>query len=119
MHESLVVAGAVIEEDNKGMDPEEILLPGDGKTESIADLIISPDLTQEQMSEVSNLVEGYRDIFTDRPGKTCLIEHEIRVTDETPVRQAMYATPFAIRDTIQREVKHMLDLKIIEKSQSP
>ena len=55
------------------MDPEEILLLGDGKTESIADLIIFPDLTQEQALEISNLVERYRDIFTDRPGKTCLI----------------------------------------------
>ena len=53
----------------KVWNPEEILLPGDGKTESIADLIISPDLTQEQALEVSNLVEWYRE-FTDRPGKT-------------------------------------------------
>ena len=76
-------------------------------------MIFSPDLTQEHTAEMGDFVGKFRDIFTDRPGRTNLIEHDIRVTNETPVRQTMYPTPFALKETIELEVKQMLDLKII------
>ena len=53
------------------------------------DVCISDNLTAEQKSEVNDLVRQFPDIFTDRPGLTNLLEHEIKTTTETPMKQTI------------------------------
>ena len=47
------------------------------------------------------------------------MEHEIRLTDDTPVQQTMYPTLFALRETIEKELKELLEMGLIEPSQTP
>ena len=83
------------------------------------DILISPDLNFIQQEELAKLVRQFDNVFTDRPGKTNLVEHDIRLTDDTPVRQSMYPTPFALRETIEKEVRELLEMGLIEPSQFP
>ena len=57
--------------------------------------------------------------YTDIPGKTDLIEYDIRLTTEDPVRSKPYPVPHARKDTIQQEVEMMLRMGVIEESTSP
>ena len=62
---------------NEGEDDEGDNLITHPKSKSPSDVQISSDLTPEQKIEVSELVEEVPDVFTDTPGLTHLIEHDI------------------------------------------
>ena len=86
--------------------------------ESYLDVQVSDGLTPEQRKEVQELIYEYRDIFTERPGTTDLVEHEIELTTSEPVRVAPYPIPYAKRETVQNEVEAMLNAGIIERAKS-
>ncbi len=60
----------------------------------------------------------YKHIFTDKPGTTDLVQHEVTLTSSEPVRTKPYPIPFAMRDTVKKEVQTMLDPSVIEPSNS-
>lgn len=92
--------------------------PDETNGESSADIHISDYLSDEQKKEVNRLVNEFPDVFTDRPGLTSLIEHDIRTTTEIPVRLKPYPIPFAMVEKVNEEVKRMLDMQVIEPSES-
>ena len=48
------------------------------------------------------------------------MEHDIKSTTDTPVRvQQKYPLPFSTMETIKGEIKEMIDLDIVEPSDSP
>ena len=116
---------AVIEDEEVGeigaIDDEHLLeldyAERTGK-ESYLDVDISEGLTPEQRKEVQELVYEYRDIFTERPGTTDLVEHEIEVITPHPVRVAPYPIPYAKQEVVQREVEAMLEGGVIERAKS-
>jgi len=59
------------------------------------------------------LLADYNDVFTDRPGRTDLIQHKIRVTDETPTYQPPYRIPESLRDAVYGELMKMLENNVI------
>ena len=106
---------------NEGEDDEGDNLmthPNTSKSERPSDVPISSDLTPEQKIEVSELVEAFPDVFTDTPGLTYLIEHDIRTVTETPIRLKPYPLPYAITDQVYAEIENMIDMKVIEPSES-
>ena len=111
--------GVVIDMGEEGPDTGNPLLPTNHHQETYKDILISPDLNFIQQEELAKLVRQFDKVFTDRPGKTNLVEHDIRLTDDTAVRQPMYPTPFALRETIEKEVRELLEMGLIEPSQSP
>jgi len=58
------------------------------------------------------------DIFSDVPGKTRLVEHEIKLTSDKPVRSKPYPTPYNLQKEIDKEIDVMLENDIIEKSEA-
>ncbi|XP_072043172.1 uncharacterized protein [Amphiura filiformis] len=87
--------------------------------ETIADVHINQDLTEEQSLEVKRLLGNYSSVLTDKPGFTHLGSHDIKLTDSTPVRTKPYPIPYALRDSVKEEIKTMLELDVIEPSTSP
>jgi hypothetical protein len=78
-------------------------------------------LNNEQMEKLVNLLYKYKHIFaesyTQLPGSD-LIQHEIRVTSEKPIRQRYYRlAPFLERE-LQRQCDELEKCGIIEKSES-
>ena len=60
-------------------------------------LNIHPDLTKEQQSQVRQVITNFASTFKGIPGCTTLIEHDIMLTTDTPVRVKQYPLPFNIR----------------------
>ena len=76
-------------------------------------------LTSEQRAEVEAINEQYPDVLTSVPGRTDLIQHNIKLSTSEPIRSKGYLVQFKARDVMDSEIKEMLELGVIEKSVSP
>ena len=57
--------------------------------------------------------------FSDKPGRTTLLDHDIKFTTETPVRVKQYPLQFSMLETVVDEVRSMIDLGLVEHFDSP
>ena len=87
--------------------------------ETVDDVKINPDLTKSQREQLKALVTEFSDVFTDIPGNTDIIEHEIKLTSKVPVHSKPYPMPFAMRESFKSDIDDMLKLGIIEPVESP
>ena len=79
-------------------------------------------MNQEERNVVIPLCKNYSDIFYNDKSDltfTNAVKHNIRLTDETPVYAKSYRYPYAMKDEIQKQIKKLLDNKIIRPSISP
>ena len=81
--------------------------------------VINPDLSPCQKQQLRSLLEKFEVVFSDRPGRTIAAEHKIRTSDHPQLHQRPYRVPVAWQDEVRREVQSMLDLDVIEPSDSP
>ena len=58
-------------------------------------------------------------MFSDLPGCTDVVEHEIELLSDKPVKMKPYALPFHSEDVVKREVDKMLQMGVIQESNSP
>ncbi|KAK0067912.1 RNA exonuclease 4 [Biomphalaria pfeifferi] len=91
--------------EEEGPDTGSPLFPTDGGKETYKDVLLSPELDKTHQKELDLLLQRFDKVLTERPDRKDLIEHEIRLIDDNPVRQSMYLTPFAMRETIEKENK--------------
>jgi hypothetical protein len=92
--------------------------PGSCATETSADVQVSETLNRQQKEDVRRLLYEFQDVLTDVPGYTNLIEHDIIMTTDTPVRVKQYPLPLHMTEAIKSEVQEMVRLKVIEPSSS-
>ena len=76
-------------------------------------------LTKSQEENIWQVLGAYDSVFTDVPGKSNVILHQITLTDSTPIRSKPYPLHYAIRKNLKTEIQEMLDLGIIWTSASP
>ena len=69
-------------------------------------------------SRVEILIDNFNDIFSDSPSVTNVLTHKIMLKDDEPVNKQSYPIPLAFKEKFNIELKKMLDLGIIEKSNS-
>lgn len=89
------------------------------KSESYLNVDINADLQESQQERIQEVLRQYTDVFTDIPGSTNVLNHEVRTTTDKPVRIATRQLPYSMVETVKDEVKKMLELNIIEPSESP
>ena len=65
------------------------------------------------------LIEQYPDVLTSVPGRTDLIQHDIKLSTSEPIRSKGYPVLFKARDVMDSEIKELLELGVIGKSVSP
>ena len=53
------------------------------------------------------------------PGETDVIQHQIRLSDDTPIRCKPYPLPYAMREELRNEVDTMLEMGVVRPSTSP
>ncbi|XP_033099549.1 uncharacterized protein LOC117103147 [Anneissia japonica] len=87
--------------------------------EYVVDVHVGEDLTAEQRTSVSELLDRFENTLTDVPGRTNLGCHDIQLTDLTPIRTKPYPIPYTLRKIVDDEVEMMLRMKVIEPSISP
>ena len=117
--DSAVVSTAVIDGECLDGHGELQELPFSGSGENPDHVDLNPELSETQISQVRELIHSFPDVFTDAPGCTDLLEHDIRLSTETPIRMKPYPIPYSMIDTVNTEVSKMLDLGVIERSTIP
>ncbi|XP_073785929.1 uncharacterized protein [Danio rerio] len=80
---------------------------------------IGEQLLPNQKAELQALVCQFKDVFSEKPGRTTIIQHDIITPPGTIVRQRPYRVPEARRLAINEEIQKMRKLGIIEPSRSP
>jgi len=75
-------------------------------------------LTAEQQRDLVNLTKEYAGLFPDVPGRTGLIEHDVDVGDNKPIKQKAYRVNPIKAEKLKDEVKFMLKNEMIEPSYS-
>ena len=87
--------------------------------ESVNDVVINSDLSSEQHEEVRSLLTEYKEIFSDVPKVTNLIEHKVELTQRGPVRCKAYPTPYKMQEIVDKEIDDLLEMGVIERSEAP
>ena len=75
-------------------------------------------LSAQSALEFRQMCEEFPTLFSGKPGKTPLIEHVIRLKNSTPIRQRPYRVPERMVEPLNNEIQTMLDLGVIEPSNS-
>ena len=88
-------------------------------SESYKDIVVCDKLSEQERKSVDELLAEYTDVLTDLPGRTDIVQHEINLTTEDPIRNTPYHVPYALRDTVRAEIQKMKEMDIIEPSESP
>ncbi|RUS75619.1 hypothetical protein EGW08_016612 [Elysia chlorotica] len=89
------------------------------QTETPADVDLYDGLETKRKEQIKEILREFSDVLTDVPGQTDLIEHEIKLTSEVPIRKKPYPVPQSLRETMRNEVDNMIEAGIIEPSNSP
>ena len=113
--ESLELVGADVTEESQKIEIGEIA-EFVGSQEDYTHVNINPELTPEQREEVTNVLAEFSDVFADVPKVTTLGVHSNKLTNKEPIRSKAYPLPFAIRESVDRELDSMLASGVIEPS---
>ena len=78
-------------------------------------------LTQDQTEQFKEFVIQHHDNFVkpDEVGRTTFGSHKIKLTDNTPIKEAPRRIPLFKRDILDEEVRKLKEKGLIEKSISP
>ena len=82
----------------------------------------SNHLSLDQQQELQNFLEQHQSAFAkdlSQLGKTNLVQHEIPLESNTPIRQRAYHTAPIEQQFIKEEVENMLKQGLIQPSESP
>ena len=88
-----------------------------GSTE-IPEVKIADTLSGSQTQEAKEFVQENRDVFSELPGRTDIIKHDVVTEPGVRVNQKPYRIPEARRKAVSQEVQTMLQLGVIEESNS-
>ena len=88
-------------------------------TETYRDISVSETLTTEQRTPLLTLLQAHRELFTDQPSRTTLVEHTVDVADAQPIRLPAYRLPQTSVQVVREELDKMLESVVIEPSNSP
>ena len=82
---------------------------------------LDEDLFEDQQCILKDLILEHPDVFTDMPGKTDVIQHRVKLKDNTPIccKPLSYSLPYAKRDELWNEVDSMLEMGEMRPSTSP
>ena len=119
-----VAAVAIIEQSESGpeeaVDDDNLLeLGGMQPKETANDITFGSQLDDQQKEQLQELVKRYEHIFTDMPGNANLIEHEVKLTSDEPIRSKPYTIPYNVRESLKKDVKEMVRMGVARESKSP
>jgi len=109
----------VHEEPIEGEDELPAAFPASDSGNTASEVTIGSQLSADQQRAMKQLLEGYKDIFTSELGRTHLIEHSIRITDDIPCYQPPYRIPESMRDAVDEERNKVIKYDNETKYNSP
>lgn len=92
------------------------------RVERIMSLVGTDGLNKEELAQVRTLIELNQDVMhleDDALTATNIVQHQIRTTDDYPIRMKQYRVPHNLKEEVDRQVREMLDQGIIRPCKSP
>ncbi|CAJ0960675.1 unnamed protein product [Ranitomeya imitator] len=86
--------------------------------DEVGAVTIAETLSESQKQQCRELLQKNRDLFSELPGYTKVIEHEVLTEPHVRVNVKPYRIPEARREIVSKEVERMLKLGVIEESKS-
>ncbi|KAI7808673.1 hypothetical protein IRJ41_011194 [Triplophysa rosa] len=109
--EPVLLATVISGEDDLG--PE-----ANTKPQSIALAPGGDHLSPSQLTDIAKLQAEFADVFSPLPGRTKLIQHHIETVPGVVVRSRPYRLPEHKKNVVQTELAAMLEMGVIEESNS-
>ncbi|GFY75941.1 retrovirus-related Pol polyprotein from transposon 17.6 [Trichonephila inaurata madagascariensis] len=75
-------------------------------------------LNIQQIEKLKEILCRYSKIFSNEPGKTHLVEHDIELINDVPIRTKPYRMSARQTDLLQEEIKKMWKYQVIEIGES-
>ena len=85
--------------------------------EGVCHVKLGDELPEDQRRVLKDLVRRYPDVFTDMSGETDVIQHQIRLTDDTLIRCKPYPLLHTMREELRNEVDTMLEMTLVRPRQ--
>ena len=76
-------------------------------------------LNGEEKKKFWKVLKKYKDIFSKKPGRISIYEHELKIKDDKPFIIKTYPIPMKLRSLVTTELNNLLELGIIRRSDSP
>ena len=92
-----VIEEEVSDEAMSGKDVEALPLYNVRQKETVDDVIVNPQLSAEQRSQVKDLLVEHKEIFSD---VTHHIEHKVELTESEPVKRKPYPIPYKMQEAV-------------------
>ena len=115
---TIAVAGVIHQEVDQELG-EVLDLEGYCQREGVCDIKLGEELPEDQQRVLKDLVQRYPDVLTDIPEETDVIQHQIKLTDYTPIRCKPYPLLYAVREDLRNEVHGMLEMGVVRLSTLP
>ena len=96
-----------------------IIFPYRDENESNKEFTTGEHLSRQERIELNNVLNPFKGIFSDKPGRTHLAEHKIDLTDNTPINLKIYRIPESLKADLDIHIDKLLEMNIIEESDSP
>lgn len=77
------------------------------------------DLSADQKIKLDEAINAFPSYAKKGLGRTSLITHVIDTSDNKPIKQRHFAVPPAVEELLYKEIDRMIQLGVIEESQSP
>jgi len=106
------------EQPDQNDEPEIHVIETSETIPNVDDITIGMKTTPEEKKQIMAIINEYRQVFNDQPGYTEVVNHSIKLIDETPVRSKPYPLPFSERDKLKKEIEKIMEEKIIRRSTS-
>ena len=81
--------------------------------------ILTSHLLPSHQSDLNNLILNFKDLFTDTPRQTSLISHDIKLTEDSAIKQQPYRLPPYKQTIMRKEIEFLLNNGLAEPSDSP
>ena len=92
------------------------------KLEDLGVKVETDNLTQDQVRKAKDVLGSWSHIFSTGPtdlGRTDLVEHEIKLTDDTPFKEPYRRIPPGLYEEVRQHLKEMIEAGAIQPSKSP
>uniref|UniRef100_A0A8C5MDW1 Gypsy retrotransposon integrase-like protein 1 n=1 Tax=Leptobrachium leishanense TaxID=445787 RepID=A0A8C5MDW1_9ANUR len=91
----------------------------DGRPSGVEQVQLGEGLGPHKQEQARQLLQEHQELFSALPGYTSRAVHQVETPGQRPLRQPAYRLPEAVRESMQAEIREMLELGVIEPSASP
>ncbi|XP_068246894.1 uncharacterized protein [Palaemon carinicauda] len=116
--EKTVVLSVAEEVNSKCVTSEkEFAWPGNNSV-LLPNVCRSPILSTNQINGLLKVLMKFPETVRDTPGRTTLVQHDVELENETPIRQAPYRLNPVKKEFVEKEINYLLTNNLITPSSS-